>query len=237
MLGTGKCCAGRAGPRTPYPHPHPAGPAPLGRPHSPPPRTLLPPPRPSSSLHAKPRLGAPSCPAAAAALCCAGGTGQRYPMCAPRLTWTPVAPEPSVLVPPEHPLLSSAGAGAGAGPRVPSSPLPPACPPSPATVAPQHRDAPDRKAGPSRPRERGLQERAQREPLQHLLRVPPAGPTPVHLGAARAPGDAQHRPRILLRPGPGDSREPSAAAEPGGSGWSPRAAGGGAAMQPGPPRR
>lgn len=74
-------------------------------------------------------------------------------------------------------------------------PIPPAarCP-SPATATPQHGNT----AGPqgclSLLRERGLQERAQGEPLQHLPRVPAAGPAPVPLGAARAQGDAQHCP-------------------------------------------
>uniref|UniRef100_A0A8D0F1Q2 Dedicator of cytokinesis 2 n=1 Tax=Strix occidentalis caurina TaxID=311401 RepID=A0A8D0F1Q2_STROC len=79
------------------------------------------------------------------------------------------------------------------GVALPPIPPPPTCP-SPAVAAPQHGGTPDPKGCPPPRRERGAQERAQGEPLQHLLWVPAAGPAPVHLGAARAQGDAWHSP-------------------------------------------
>uniref|UniRef100_A0A8C8AQR5 Dedicator of cytokinesis 2 n=1 Tax=Otus sunia TaxID=257818 RepID=A0A8C8AQR5_9STRI len=148
-----------------------------------------------------------------------GGTEQRHPT----HTAVPSRPCLSCLVPPKHPLLSSARDDAGIWLRaatpghglvaqdiaLPPIPHPPTCP-SPAVAAPQYGGTPDPEGCPPPRRERGAQERAQGEPLQHLLWVPAAGPAPVHLGAAGAQGDAQHSPGAPPPP-QGPARAPPAA--------------------------
>lgn len=84
--------------------------------------------------------------------------------------------------------------------------------PSPVAVALQHGGIPDPEAQPTERRGR-----AQGEPLQHVLLLPPAGAAPVRLGAAGAKGDAvmpparpsARRRRPMVKNGAGARRSQS----------------------------